>query len=179
MKIEEGFLQNAIKRLKTYKELGDKTLAALDDEDLNYSPNGESNSIAVIIQHLHGNMLSRFTNFLTEDGEKPWRKRDDEFSAKHLSKQEIMVLWEEGWQAVIQALQGLQTGDLMKTIYIRTEPLLVYDAILRQLAHYPYHVGQIVYIGKLRKGEDWQSLSISKGESNHFNEQLEQQFKNQ
>jgi len=175
----EGFIENIIKRLITYKELGNRTIEALNDEDLNYSPNEESNSIAVIVQHLHGNMLSRFTHFLTEDGEKSWRKRDEEFNTNHLAKEKILDLWNEGWQAVLQALQGLQPGDLMKTIYIRNEPLIVYDAILRQLAHYPYHVGQMVYIGKLRKGKEWQSLSIAKGESKNFNEQLAQQFKSQ
>ncbi len=173
----EAFITNAIKRLNTYKELGDKTLASLSEEDIYYSPNEASNSIAVIIRHLHGNMLSRFTNFLTEDGEKPWRKRDEEFAAHHSTKDEIIALWNEGWQAVIGTLQGLQHDDLMKTIYIRTEPLIVYDAILRQLAHYPYHVGQIVWIAKLRKGKDWSSLSIAKGKSEAFNEQLAQQFK--
>lgn len=173
----DDFINNAIKRLHTYKELGDKTMAALDEEDLNYSPNEESNSIATIVQHLHGNMLSRFTHFLTEDGEKPWRKRDDEFTAIHLPKEKILSLWEEGWQVVTQALQGLQPDDLMKTIYIRTEPLLVYNAILRQLAHYPYHVGQIVYIGKMRKGKTWQPLSIAKGKTALFNQEFTQQFK--
>lgn len=177
MTFEEGFINDTIKRLKGYKELGDKTLAQLDSEDLNFSPNEESNSIATIIQHMHGNMLSRFTNFLTEDGEKPWRKRDAEFDKNHLPKNNILALWEEGWQAVMQALQGLQPGDLMKTIYIRTEPLLVYDAILRQLAHYPYHVGQIIYIGKLRTGKSWQPLSIAKGQSEQYNKELEQKLK--
>lgn len=177
MTFEEGFVQDAIKRLQNYKDLGDKTLEQLGEEDLHFTPNKESNSIAVIIQHMHGNMLSRFTNFLTEDGEKPWRKRDEEFGEKHLPKQQILALWEEGWQAVIQALQGLQPGDLMKTICIRTEPLLVYDAILRQLAHYPYHVGQIIYIGKLRTGNGWQPLSIAKGQSERYNEELAKKFK--
>lgn len=175
----EGFIKNLIKRFNTYKELGDKSLAVVDEDDIHFRPNEESNSIASIIQHLHGNMQSRFTNFLTEDGEKPWRKRDDEFTENHLPKETIMALWNEGWIIVMQALQALQPDDLMKTIYIRTEPLLVYDALLRQLAHYPYHVGQIVYISKLRKGKDWQPLSIAKGKSNHFNEQLAQQLKSQ
>ncbi len=175
---EEGFIEDVIKRLVAYKDLGDKTFAQLNDEDMVYKPNEETNSIAVIIQHMNGNMLSRFTNFLTEDGEKPWRKRDAEFNEVHLSKEKIIALWNEGWQAVMQALQALQPEDLMKTIYIRTEPLLVYDAILRQLAHYPYHVGQIIQIGKTRKGKDWQPLSIAKGQSKEFNQKLAEQFKN-
>lgn len=174
-----GFIENIIKRFNTYKELGDKTLAALSDDDINYCPNEESNSVAVIVQHLHGNMMSRFTNFLTEDGEKLWRKRDAEFVFAHLSKEQIMQIWNEGWNAVMQAVQGLQPDDLTKTITIRGEPLLVYDALLRQLAHYPYHVGQMVWIVKMLKGKNWQSLSIAKGESNHFNEQLRRKFKSE
>ncbi len=174
-----GFIENISKRFNTYKESGDKTLALLNEDDINYRPNEESNSIATIVQHLHGNMMSRFTHFLTEDGEKPWRKRDEEFVFNHLTKEKTTQLWNEGWQAVMQAVQSLQPDDLMKTIYIRAEPLLVYDAVLRQLAHYPYHVGQIVWIGKMRKGNEWQSLSIAKGKSGDFNEQLAQKFKNQ
>ena len=177
MNFEESFIKDAIKRLLYYKELGDKTLAQLTEEDIQFAPNDGSNSIATIIRHMHGNMLSRFTNFLTEDGEKPWRKRDEEFADNHLIKTQILTLWEEGWQAVMQSLQGLQPGDLMRTIYIRTEPLLVYDAILRQLAHYPYHVGQIIYIGKFRKGNTWQSLSIARGQSKPHNEDLAQKLK--
>lgn len=172
-----GFIENIIKRFNAYKELGDKTLAALSDDDINYRPNEDSNSIAVIVQHMHGNMRSRFTNFLTEDGEKPWRKRDEEFVFVHLSKEQTIQLWNEGWNAIMQAVQGLQPDDLTKIIYIRSEPLLVYDALLRQLAHYPYHVGQMVWIAKLLKGKEWQSLSIAKGESENFNEQLAKKFK--
>lgn len=175
----ERFIENIIKRFSTYKELGDKNLAALSDDDINYCPNEESNSITVIIQHLHGNMMSRFTHFLTEDGEKPWRKRDEEFTTVHLTKEKITELWNEGWNAVMLALQSLQPDDLTKTIYIRSEPLLVYDALLRQLAHYPYHVGQMVWIAKMRKGKEWQSLSIAKGESKDFNEQLARKFRSE
>lgn len=172
MTFEQSFLQDAVKRLQNYKELGDKTLAQLSEEDIHFIPNEESNSIAVIVQHMHGNMLSRFINFLTEDGEKPWRKRDEEFVEKHLAKDKVLTLWEEGWQAVMQALQGLQPDDLIKTLYIRSEPLPVYDAILRQLAHYPYHVGQMIYIGKLRRGNNWQPLSIAKEQSRQYNEEM-------
>ena len=123
--------------------------------------------------------MSRFTNFLTEDGEKPWRKRDEEFVSNHLTKERTTELWNKGWNAVMQTLQALQPDDLTKTIYIRTEPLIVYDALLRQLAHYPYHVGQMVWIAKLLKGKEWQSLSIAKGESKDFNELLARKFKSE
>jgi hypothetical protein len=163
------YLQTAIKRLRYYKELGEKTFDQLTDADLHFMPNAASNSIAVIVQHMAGNMLSRWTNFLTEDGEKPWRQRDEEFKVHDYSKQQILELWEKGWACFLDALTPLTENDLLKTIYIREEPLLVIDAINRQLAHYPYHVGQIIYIGKLIKNTGWQSLSIEKGKSEDYN----------
>lgn len=172
MTLEEGFLKDAIKRFTNYKELGDKTLIQLTEADLLYQPNEASNSISVMIQHLHGNMLSRWTNFLTEDGEKEWRKRDAEFAVIPFSQNDILSFWDEGWKCLLDTLHSLQPEDLHKTITIRTEPLLVYDAILRQLAHYPYHVGQIVYVGRMLKNESWTSLSIPKGESNAYLEKV-------
>jgi len=166
------FLQTAIKRLFYYKELGDKTFAQLNDADFNYRPNLASNSIAIIIQHLSGNMLSRWTNFLTEDGEKEWRQRDAEFEPQTFTKEELIGLWDKGWQCVYDAWSGLQEPDLLKTIAIRSESLSVADAMLRQLAHYPYHVGQIVYLGREIKDQDWKSLSIPKGDSAAYNQQM-------
>jgi hypothetical protein len=163
------YLQTAIRRLRYYKSLGEKTFEQLTDADLHYAPNKASNSIAVIIQHVSGNMLSRWTNFLTEDGEKSWRNRDDEFEVHNYSKQQLLELWEKGWECFLDALTALTENDLLKTIYIREEPLLVIDAINRQLAHYPYHVGQILYIGKQIKDANWQSLSIEKGKSDDYN----------
>lgn len=160
-----GFLKDSIKRFKYYKELGDKTFDQLGEDDFFFQPSSESNSVAVIVRHMHGNMLSRWTHFLTEDGEKDWRSRDAEFDETRSSKTQILAWWEEGWKCLFATLENLQPEDLSKTITIRTEPLLVYDAILRQLAHYPYHVGQIVYIGRLLKNKDWKSLSIPKGDS--------------
>lgn len=169
MSIGATYLQTAIKRLRYYKELGEKTFGQLTDAELHFMPNAASNSIAVIVQHMAGNMLSRWTNFLTEDGEKPWRQRDEEFEVHDYSKQQIVELWEKGWACFLNALTPLTEDDLLKTIYIREEPLLVIDAINRQLAHYPYHVGQIIYIGKLIKDTGWQSLSIEKGKSEDYN----------
>lgn len=168
----EGFLKDCIKRFLYYKELGDKTLEQISEEELHWMPSSESNSIALIIQHMHGNMKSRWTNFLTEDGEKPWRNRDQEFEQPIWTKEAALDIWNQGWNCLLDTLSGLQTEDLQKTIYIRTEPLLVYDAILRQLAHYPYHVGQIVYIGRMIRNEQWKNLSIPKGNSQAFNEQM-------
>lgn len=170
--IMEGFLKDCIKRFLYYKELGDKTLEQISEEELHWMPRSESNSIALIIQHMHGNMKSRWTNFLTEDGEKPWRNRDQEFEQPIWTKEAALDIWNQGWNCLLDTLASLQTEDLQKTIYIRTEPLLVYDAILRQLAHYPYHVGQIVYIGRMIRNEQWKNLSIPKGNSQAFNEQM-------
>jgi len=163
------YLQTAIKRLRYYKLLGEKTFEQLSDADFHYTPNAGSNSIAVIIQHVSGNMLSRWTNFLTEDGEKEWRSRDEEFEVHNYSKQQLTEMWEKGWACFLNSLSSLTEDDLLKTVYIRRDPLTVIDAINRQLAHYPYHVGQILYIGKIVKGADWQSLSIEKGKSEAFN----------
>jgi len=166
------FLASAIKRLMYYKELGDKTLAVLTTTDCHFNPNEESNSIAIIIQHMSGNMMSRWTDFLTTDGEKEWRNRDEEFEIKGYSKEQLIELWEKGWACCLTAIQNLQEEDLLKTIYIRSEGLIVVDAINRQLAHYPYHVGQMVFIAKMVKNTQWQSLSIAKNKSAAYNHQL-------
>jgi len=165
----EEFLQTAIRRLRYYKELGEQTFAQLEEKDFHYQPSESSNSIAVIIQHLHGNMLSRWTNVLHEDGEKKWRNRDLEFESSGNSKTQLLELWDSGWKCFLDALSGLTEDDLSKTIFIRREPLSVIDAINRQLAHYPYHIGQILYIGRLIKNNEWQNLSIPKGGSLQFN----------
>lgn len=167
------FLVTAIRRLKYHKDLGDKTFGQLNDWDFHYQPNDESNSIAIIIQHLAGNMLSRWTNFLTEDGEKEWRLRDDEFEIHNYTKQQLMELWEKGWTCFLDTLASLKKKDLKKKITIRQEPLSVIDAINRQLAHYPYHIGQIVHIAKTIKGKNWGNLSIPKGDSKVYNASTE------
>ena len=160
MNIGKEFLTSAVKRFREYKALGDKTFAQLQEEDFFFQPNDASNSIAVTIQHLHGNMLSRWTNFLTEDGEKPWRKRDDEFENFSFTKEQLLEKWGVGWNVFLTTLESLEENDLLKTVTIRNQPILVIDAINRQLAHYSYHVGQIVYLGKWRKGGAWETLSI-------------------
>ncbi|CAN5427300.1 DUF1572 domain-containing protein [soil metagenome] len=167
-----NFTEEALKRMLYYKSLGDKTFEQLEEKDFFYKPNAESNSIAIIIQHLYGNMMSRFTNFLSEDGEKDWRKRDAEFEPMDFSKQDLLDCWNTGWHTVTTALKALKEEDLEKEITIRSEKLFVYDAILRQLAHYPYHVGQMVFIGKLIKNEGWKNLSVPKGGSEDFNKAM-------
>ncbi len=172
-----AYLESAIKRFLTYKTLGDMTFAQLEEKDFHFTPSEESNSIAVIIQHMHGNMLSRWTSFLTEDGEKPGRNRDEEFSPPTAKKAELLALWEEGWRCLLDTLRSLRDEDLLKTITIRHEPLIAIDAINRQLAHYPHHVGQIVFLGKMIRDHSWQSLSISKGASQAFNQDMQQKHK--
>jgi Protein of unknown function (DUF1572) len=167
--IGKEFLQSAIRRLKYYKDLGDKTFEQLNDSDFHYKPNEESNSIAIIIQHMAGNMLSRWTNFLTEDGEKEWRQRDDEFEIHDYSKQHFIELWEKGWSSFLNAIEPLTKKELKQTITIRQEPLTVIDAINRQMAHYPYHIGQIIFIAKIIKNQSWKNLSIPKGNSQQYN----------
>lgn len=163
------YLETTIKRLLYYKQLAEKTFEQLSDADFHFAPNETSNSIAVIIQHMSGNMLSRWTNFLTEDGEKPWRQRDEEFEIQHYSRQQLLDKWEKGWECFLTTLGSLTENDLLNTVYIRQEPLSVIDAINRQLAHYPYHIGQIVYIGKIIKDAKWNNLSIPKGKSEEYN----------
>ncbi len=172
MSFSSEFLPKIINRFKAYKELADKTFEQLEDKDFFYQPSAESNSIAIIIQHMYGNAMSRWTNFLAEDGEKEWRKRDAEFEVMDVSRQDLLSFWNTGWNVVFQTLESLREEDLDKTIYIRSEPLKAFDAILRQLAHYSYHVGQIVYVGKLIKDNEWKSLSIPRGQSNQFNEKM-------
>jgi len=163
------FLDTVIRRVRTYKDLGDKTFAQLEDADFHYRPNEPSNSIAVIIQHMSGNMLSRWTNFLVEDGEKEWRKRDEEFGIFDHSKEKLLEMWQAGWSCYLDTLASLKEEDLLKTVYIRKEGLTVIDAINRQLAHYPYHIGQIVYIGRMIRDRDWKNLSIPPGQSAAYN----------
>jgi hypothetical protein len=172
-----SYLDSAIKRFLTYKTLGDMTFAQLAEKDFYFSPSEESNNIAVIIQHMHGNMLSRWTDFLTTDGEKEGRNRDEEFNPPSSSKAELLALWENGWRCLVDTLRSLKDEDLLKTITVRHEPLVVIDAINRQLAHYPHHVGQIVYLGKMIRDHHWQSLSIKKGASGAFNKSMLEQHK--
>jgi hypothetical protein len=168
----EQYLKSVITRFQSYKTMGENTFTQLSDEELFWQYNTESNSIAIIVQHMSGNMLSRFTDFLTTDGEKEWRDRDAEFEKNIQAREELLKQWNAGWDCLLNTLNSLTETDLQKTIFIRSEPHIVIDAINRQLAHYPYHVGQIVFIGKMIAGEKWQSLSIAKGQSETFNAQM-------
>ena len=167
------FLESAMFRFRSLKQYGDKTLAQIEEADLQWKPDAGSNSIAVIIQHLHGNMMSRWTDFLTSDGEKPWRERDGEFKADtSLSREALMERWEAGWACLFTALEGLEPGDVARDITIRGQTLTAIDAIHRQLSHYGFHVGQIAYIAKVRAADRWRPLSIPKGQSCQYKPKL-------
>lgn len=176
--MKNSLLTNSIKQFKYYKSLGDKTFNQLDLEELQKEFAEDSNSISIIVKHMVGNMLSRWTNFLTEDGEKNWRNREQEFKNTYTSKQKLIDAWESGWDCLFKALESIKDDDLEKIIYIRNEAHTIPEAIIRQLAHYSYHVGQIVFLGKLIKGREWESLSIPKGKSDDFNAKKFSQRKN-
>jgi len=161
-----------IKRFEYYKMLGDKSFEQLSNEQIFWQFNEESNSIAVIVKHIAGNMLSRWTNFLTEDGEKAWRNRDEEFINTFKTKQEVLTYWEKGWECLFNALRQISDENLYSIIYIRGEAHSVIDAVFRQLAHYPYHIGQIVYLAKMMKNDSWKTLSIARNKSQEFNTEM-------
>ncbi len=165
-----SYLTSIKKQFEYYKMLGDKTFEQLSDDQLFLQYNEQSNSIAIIVKHLWGNMMSRWTDFLDSDGEKEWRKRDEEFENDIQSRSVLLEKWEEGWQCLFGAINSLSDDDLERNIFIRNMGHTVTEAINRQLAHYAYHIGQIVFIGKMIKGENWASLSIPKGTSKSYNE---------
>lgn len=169
--MNENYLESVLKQFQYYKMLADKTIAVLSDEEIHWQPGTDTNSVAIIVKHMAGNMLSRWTNFLTEDGEKEWRKRDEEFEDSYDSKEEMIAHWESGWKCLFDALAAVTPDKLEHLIYIRNMGHTVMEAINRQLAHYPYHVGQIVFLGKIIKGDSWISLSIPKGGSKSYNQE--------
>jgi hypothetical protein len=167
---DQIFLESARKLFRYYKKLGEGAIAQLTDEEVLHQPNPDSNSIALIVHHLSGNMLSRWTDFLTSDGEKPWRDREREFEESYADKQSMVAAWDKGWRCLLETLDQLKPEDLSTIIYIRNEGQSVLEAIQRQLAHYASHVGQIIYQAKILKGEDFKSLSIPKGNSSAYNQ---------
>jgi uncharacterized damage-inducible protein DinB len=152
-----------------YKGLAEAAIAQLSDTELVVPGPGGGNSIAVLCWHLAGNFRSRFTDFLTSDGEKPWRQREEEFSRRSVSKQELLAYWEGGWAVLLETLRGLRDADLEREVTIRGQPLRVAEALHRSLAHASYHVGQIVYQARGLKGGDWRWLSIPPGQSDQYN----------
>jgi Protein of unknown function (DUF1572) len=173
--IEIEFLRTLIKQSYYYQSIANKALEQIDESLLFVIPNDNSNSLAIIMQHLAGNMLSRWTDFRTTDGEKEWRNRDTEFESNEHSKAQLIDFWNKGWACYLSAIESIQPAELLHTLKIRGEAHTYIDAIHRQLAHYPYHVGQIVFLCKLLKTGEWDSLSIAKNKSNDFNDK---KFKN-
>jgi uncharacterized damage-inducible protein DinB len=153
-----------------YKALAEAAIDQLPEDALSVEGPDGGNSIAVICWHISGNLRSRFTDFLTSDGEKPWRNRDEEFEVRTVSRETLLAKWNLGWNALLGALASLSDEQLQQTVTIRGEPLQVQEALHRSLAHLAYHVGQIVYIAKSIRGKDWTYLSIAPGKSNAFNE---------
>ncbi|WP_395063755.1 DUF1572 family protein [Flavobacterium sp.] len=167
--INNFYLESTKKQFLYYKLLGEKAMEQLQPEQLYVSVNEDTNSIATIIKHLSGNMLSRWTDFLTSDGEKEWRNRDDEFENTIKTKEELLKVWNDGWDCFLNAINSLTPDQLTDIIYIRNEGHTIVEAINRQLAHYPYHIGQIVFYAKMLKKEEWTSLSIAKNNSKNYN----------
>lgn len=171
--IEQHYLDDALRQLRKLKTQADQALAQTSDDDLFATLDPDSNSIAVIMKHVAGNMRSRWTDFLTSDGEKPDRDRDGEFDLDpSLTRDDLMRRWEAGWGAVFAALEPLAPADLARTITIRGEPHTVLQAILRQTRHYAYHVGQIVQLARHYRGDGWQTLSIARGKSREYRDAL-------
>ena len=152
-----------------YKELAEKAIAQLQPADLMAVPPGGGNSIATICWHVSGNLRSRFTDFLTSDGEKPWRKRDEEFELRDVTGEELLAKWQQGWDVLLHALAGLTDAHLHQQVSIRAQKLTVAEALMRSLAHTASHVGQIVYAAKMRRGPGWTYLSIPPGQSETYN----------
>jgi hypothetical protein len=163
-----SYLKDAISLFRQSKGLGDRAIAQAPEASLTIALDSESNSIATIVKHLSGNMLSRWTDFLTTDGEKPTRNRDAEFEAPPQTGAEVLALWESGWKCAFDALATLTDEDLARTVYIRTEPHSVMQAINRNLTHTVYHVGQIVFLAKHFAGDKWTTLTIPRGRSDDF-----------
>jgi hypothetical protein len=171
------YLDEAHRQMRGHKRLAEGAMAQLKDEELFFKPDAESNSIAVIVKHMAGNMRSRFTDFLTTDGEKPDRHRDQEFELAATTKRaDLTIWWEGGWARVFAAIESLKPEDLMRTVTIRGEPHTVLQAMNRQIAHYAYHTGQIVFLAKHIRSSSWKTLSIARGKSEELNAKSSRTF---
>ncbi len=169
MKITETYLESVRKQFLYYKTIGEKAMHQLAPEQFFVMTNDDTNSIAMIVKHMSGNMLSRWTDFLTTDGEKEWRNRDSEFENDLQTPEQVWALWNQGWACFLEALDSLSEEQLDQIIYIRNEGHTVMEAINRQLAHYPYHIGQMVFYAKQLKATPWESLSIPRNASGSYN----------
>ncbi|MBX3265431.1 MAG: DUF1572 family protein [Acidobacteria bacterium] len=167
--ISLNYLEDAIRSFRSYKRLAERALEQISDEEFFVQIDEESNSLAVMVKHIAGNQRSRWRDFLTSDGEKPDRHRDTEFELIEDTRESLMAFWESGWQTLFEALESLSADDLEKTVTIRGEPHTVVEAINRQLTHYPYHIGQIVFLAKHLKASEWKTLSVPRNRSAEFN----------
>jgi Protein of unknown function (DUF1572) len=158
--VSSEYMRSVKARFLDAKNYAEKTFDQLSEEQLFWYPNEDSNSVAVIVKHMSGNMISRWTDIFDTDGEKPDRNRDGEFENTMSNREEMKVVWNKGWEVFFETLDGLKEEDLLRKIYIRNEPHFVMDAIERQMYHYSYHIGQIVYIAKMLKSDQWQTLTI-------------------
>jgi len=175
----QHYLENVISEFRYLKKLGDRAMEQLDDEQFFVTLDPESNSVAIIVKHLAGNMRSRWMDFLTSDGEKPDRRRDQEFVVDAVAtRAEVIEWWEQGWKYVFDAIEPLRPEDVMQTVTIRQEPHTIVQAINRQLGHYATHVGQIVFLAKHLKSTEWKTLSVPRGQSEQFNQKMIERMKN-
>jgi hypothetical protein len=165
-------ISSALTAFRSNKDWADRAVAQLNDEELHAALDANTNSVAVIMKHVAGNLRSRWTDFLTTDGEKPWRNRDDEFVDTFTSRAEVLEYWEAGWATLFQTLESLHADDLAKTVTIRGEPHSVPLAIHRSLAHCGYHVGQIILIARILAGDKWQTITIPRGGSGSYNQKV-------
>ena len=173
--IVQNYQEDAIKAMRAYKKLAEKAIAQLHDDEFFVTLDEESNSVAVVMKHMAGNMLSRWTEFLTSDGEKPDRNRDMEFVIEpHTTKDDVLAYWERGWKCVFDAIEPLQSADFERTVLIREEPHTIVQALNRQLMHYAYHIGQIVFLAKHFRSASWNSLSVPRNRSAEFNATMHQ-----
>ena len=172
LKFTASHLEDSLSLFRYYKKLTEQAMEQVTDEELFATLDDEMNSIAVIVKHMAGNMRSRWTDFLISDGEKPDRHRDQEFEAPPATREALLKLWNAGWDRLFAALEPLSDSDLNRAVTIRGEPHSVVQAINRQLAHYPYHCGQIVFLAKHFRGREWKSLTIPRGKSTTFNERV-------
>lgn len=168
MKFEQEYLNIIQSRFREIKRLGDRTLDQLSEADLHWRYNEDSNTVAVLVKHLRGNMYSRWTDVFTTDGEKPDRLRDGEFEDDLKTMADVLAAWEDGWHLFLDVLEGFTPEDLLRTQKIRGEDHTILEALERQHTHYASHIGQMMFIGKQIKGSDWQSLSIPKGQSEQY-----------
>lgn len=170
--IIENYLKDAIESFRSYKKMAEKAMVQVSDEEFFHATHAEANSIAVIVKHIAGNQKSRWTNFLTSDGEKDDRKRDTEFEMMDETRESLMQFWETGWQTLFEAIEPLTATDFSKTIPIRGEAHTICEALNRQMTHYAYHIGQIVLLAKHFRSSDWKTLSVPRGRSAQFNQFL-------